>query len=249
VPAFFILIVVLVSSILPLVLGKTPLGDLIRYQGEWLVLERNQERLNSRSSPIVLEAYRKLMASAYAQLKATGVVDQMISRSPHADETKRWFEAALTRYPSLTPAEVDEARVLADRSGSAFSRLGAVDRMRLVTGVASLSVTVFYAIPAIIFAFVLRGGLLFSLFGVAVQTEEGRPAGRARCFGRAVAAWGLFFLFAPFLMPLQSAFSSIFFVVLLGLWIPVLGAAAIIALVKPERGIPDVLAGTYLVPR
>ena len=114
--------------------------------------------------------------------------------------------------------------------------------MRLSTGVAGLLLTV-CAIPAIIFAFFLRGGLLFYLFGVAVQTEEGRPAGRARCFGRAVAAWGLFLLYAPFL-PLQSAF----FVVLLGLWAPVLGAA-IIALVNPERGIPDFLAGTCLVPR
>jgi len=246
VPAFFILGTFLASSIMLPVSGKTPFGDLIRYEVEWLILERNQEELNSTSTPIVLEAYRKLMASAYAQLKGTGVADQIISRSPQADEIKRRFEAALTQYPSLTPAEVDEARVFVDRLRSANSRMGAFDTMRLATTTAGVVLTV-CAIPASIFAFFLRGGLLFSLFGVAVQTEEGRAAGRARCFGRAAAAWGLFLLFAPFLL-LQSTFLSMFFVVLLGLWTPVLGAA-IIAVVNPERGIPDVLAGTCLVPR
>jgi hypothetical protein len=120
--------------------------------------------------------------------------------------------------------------------------MSTADMVRLDSGMAGLSLAV-CAIPAIVFSFFLRGRLLLSLFGVAVQTEEGQPAGRARCLGRAVARWGLFLLFAPFLL-----IPSLFFLVLFGLWAPVLGAA-IIGLLHPDRGLPDLLAGTYLVPR
>jgi len=100
-------------------------------------------------------------------------------------------------------------------------------------------VTIPLAVPALILAPIVRGGGLLALFGIGLQTLDGRRAGRWRSLGRAAVVW------AP--------------LVVLWFWHPwialhvalplILTAGVGSVLVRPERALPDLLAGTVLVPR
>jgi uncharacterized RDD family membrane protein YckC len=95
------------------------------------------------------------------------------------------------------------------------------------------------AIPALILAPIARGGALLWLFGMSLQTLDGRRAGRGRSLLRAVVVWAPFVLFQ--LWQPWAAFHVVFPLVLaIGLVSP---------LVRPDRGIPDLIVGTCLVPR
>jgi hypothetical protein len=109
----------------------------------------------------------------------------------------------------------------------------------------------FISIPAILCAVVLRGGALLYVFGITVQTADGRPASRRRCLARALVGWSFFTICA--LLPLlpgslrwHLSLTSFAFSMLPG---AVALAAAIISIINPERGIPDFIARTHLVPR
>jgi hypothetical protein len=110
------------------------------------------------------------------------------------------------------------------------------------------------SIPAVLLAPLVRGGLLLRLTGIAVQTMRGDPAGRLRCFGRALIAWSPCLIFAVILLgprlfgvsiPLGEAGR-----VAVALALSAAAAAgAAYAVARPERGLADRLAGTFLVPR
>jgi hypothetical protein len=77
------------------------------------------------------------------------------------------------------------------------------------------------------------------LFGTSLQTLDGRRAGRVRSLLRAAVVWAPFVLFQ--LWQPWTVFHVVF---------PLVLAAGVgSALARPERGIPDLVVGTHLVPR
>ena len=107
----------------------------------------------------------------------------------------------------------------------------------------------FTAIAAIVLAWLFRGGFLLHALDIVVVTKTGQPASRLRALWRGFVAWGIFL--APVLLLLAPPW-LIRYVVdpRLGIGeciIGLLGAAW--AVVCPERGLQDRIAGTYLVPR
>jgi hypothetical protein len=121
------------------------------------------------------------------------------------------------------------------------------------------------ALPAAIGLW-MRGGPVFRLLGFEVRRASGRPASRLRCAWRNVVAWapllmsnaGLPVLVAvPDLLAVDPEYATswnfLLLVVLLGAGSCLVTAVAIFAaiygVVRPQRGIPDLLAGTCLVPR
>jgi hypothetical protein len=95
------------------------------------------------------------------------------------------------------------------------------------------------AIPALILAPVAGGGALLWLFGMSLQTLDGRRASRLRSLLRAAVVWAPFALFA--LWQPWAVFHVVF---------PLVLAIAVgYTLVRPERGLADLIAGTCLVPR
>ncbi len=128
---------------------------------------------------------------------------------------------------------------------------------------AALVVVAVLLVPAVLGAWP-RGGPVFWFTGVAVCRADGRPAGRLRCAWRNVLAWtpltipycilGGCFLFltahsGQSFAPSKLAFTLLGLICcaeLLGL-VGVVGA--VYAVVRPQRGIQDFLAGTRLVPR
>ncbi len=93
----------------------------------------------------------------------------------------------------------------------------------------------------IVWAFVLRGGLLLSACGIAVVTGDGRAASRLRALSRGLVAWGL--VGAGFWLGVGVGMAA-------GIVVGVLFLAGVVlALVHPSRGLQDRIVGTWLVPR
>jgi hypothetical protein len=96
------------------------------------------------------------------------------------------------------------------------------------------------AYVALVNALVFRGGVI-RLLGLEFVTGDGRPASRVRVLSRTAAAW------APLLTVAPVASSTAHWLVYPCLLL--LFAGAVIAILSPERGIQDRLAGTWIVPR
>jgi hypothetical protein len=96
---------------------------------------------------------------------------------------------------------------------------------------------------AVLVGFALRGGLTLRMFGLQLRDARGRRAGRLRCALRSLCAWG------PLLVVLVPGSD------LSLAWAGVIGAFALLALGasyaiwRPARGLPDLVAGTWIAPR
>ena len=102
-------------------------------------------------------------------------------------------------------------------------------------------------------AWLFRGGLFLRAFGIEVVTNIGVPASRLRTLWRGLLAWspviialGLLAL-NPILLPVRDAREVTFVIGVCAAAIFVVGAMW--AVMHPERGLQDRVAGTYLVPR
>lgn len=117
-----------------------------------------------------------------------------------------------------------------------------------------LPVLIVVGVISTICAFVFRDGPSFRALRIAIVTADGQPVSRWRAVSRAVAAWGPIWLLsigivndtALIINPAVSAFlrGPVPAPALLALLLGGIG----IAILTPERGVPDRLVGTYLVP-
>jgi len=203
-------------------------------------LEKTRNRADSRAK---IEAIRKVLASSYRKVESSpqgGLPLALIGK-----RDKAAFESALKDYPALTPEEVSRATKLLD-SDSKVRRAVSFEAPTLWnTATDVLSSIAFFSIPGIIFGFLFRGGLLLYFFGIAVQTAEGNKASRCRCLLRAVAAWSLLLLPSLATATGHTSMRNKLLLVL----VPLAAIGAAYSIVRPERGIQDRIAGTYLVPR
>jgi hypothetical protein len=102
---------------------------------------------------------------------------------------------------------------------------------------------------------VMGEGLFLRLLGVAAVRRDGSKAARLRLLGRTLLAWSLCCIGAPLLLALWlTSLPGLQSGVPVLVW--ALGVLAVLMLVslaaavwRPARGLPDLLAGTWLVPR
>ncbi len=107
------------------------------------------------------------------------------------------------------------------------------------------------AVPSLVAAFTVRGGLILRALDLTIVKNDGTPASRLRILCRGVIAWSPAVLLPALLawwVPLLGAMSwkhavATFLVVLLALGLMIWAA------LLPARGLQDRLAGTCLVPR
>jgi hypothetical protein len=183
---------------------------------------------------------------------------------PHA---RADVDSAALRYPS--PDTVTVARARAWLSGRVqmlrlgAGGLGAVPKA-FTQGMIALG---YLGVVGVCLAFALRGGLLFTLFGLALQRIDGTPAGRLRCGVRSLVAWGPVLLLAllsglsgvhvtaapagiqvgattgPPSAPSAPPSPAEDALVLLAL------GGAVFAVARPTRGLAERIAGVVLVPK
>jgi hypothetical protein len=163
---------------------------------------------------------------------------------------------------------VSQARALLDQQISETKPFGRFQRGLTLTFWAGGFLWIF----PFVFSFLCPPGAGLSVFGFALQTRSGRSAGRIRCAARSLFAWLPFAFFFPTLATAaylgyapaaraywrsQSPAAATFLLegYAGGVWTieVVLGGIVLLgiaySLSKPARGLPDVLAGTWLVPK
>jgi len=185
------------------------------------------------------EAFRKLLAAAYHEAALTPKGDRLLMHL--TEEQRAMMEAAAEDYPVRPDKdELLEARVIAGRRMST-----------MVAGIPKIFLALlwFVSLPAVLLSFLFRGSVLFSIFGIAVQTRRGERAGRLRCLVRAVVAWSpLLVLWLAMALRLAGIAPLPHPLLRYGLGVLAL-AGLIYAIARPERGIQDRIAATHLVPK
>jgi hypothetical protein len=160
-------------------------------------------------------------------------------------EDRRFAEQSVAQYPAPTDKEATEADAALKESlpkPDPISLLGQPFAF-LVLMIAGLAL--FAALPAVIAALALRGGLVLLLTGVTFVRRDGTLASRRLLFNRAVAAWSpllLAFVLSGVSLAIKNPGLAV-----LGFGLLVVLAAISVAL--PQRGLADRVAGTWPVPR
>jgi hypothetical protein len=176
------------------------------------------------------------------------------------------MDSAALRYPAPDAKAVADARawlqtrVPAPRFGIGLSAVPPA----FLNGMRALG---YLGVIGVLLGLALRGGLLFTLFGIAVQRPDGSPATRLRCFARSLVAWGPVLLLAvsgrvsgvtvkapqpgitittsTTLAPPAPAGTGVIADLLIVLAI---GGAAF-AVWRPARGLAERVSGVVLVPK
>jgi hypothetical protein len=109
----------------------------------------------------------------------------------------------------------------------------------------------------VFWAALTRGGISLRLMGIDLQTRRGQPAGPLRCGYRSFLVWLPFFSLLFFSVVMQDYFrgkeqsAAYLWLHWTPWWLAViyLAGCALSALVHPQRGSHDRLAGVYLMPK
>ena len=165
---------------------------------------------------------------------------------PSLDATERaLFEDVKRAIPEIDTSQIKAAQEFLDarhaRPPGNLELVLAGSRPKERIAFASLAIG--WLGLALLGGLLLRGGLTLRVFGMILRDARGRRAGRLRCALRSLCAWSpLLLLIVPGLAPTHA-------------WVPVLcgfgllASGAAYAVWRPVRGLPDMLAGTWLAPR
>ena len=158
----------------------------------------------------------------------------------------------LARPRTSTDAERRAAYAAAEAEiGSALSIRTQAIGIAVVLPAAVLLVS---AIAAVFAAFVVRGGLLLRMLGLAVAASSGAPASRLRSAWRAAVAWSPVLVLWMLAWGLTRGDRDVAGAFARWWWVPVAAAAAAVAgcawaIVRPARAAAERVSGTWLVPR
>ena len=158
----------------------------------------------------------------------------------------------LKKFSAVDSASISDARVLVDSVWHGTPPGTNIDLMiRVVSAVLFVFLPWFLAACAIAIAVLARRGALMRGFSIDIVTRTGKPAGRIRILARNLVAWSpllapVAICYAVLLVP-QAAAALMFYAVA-AIFTAAFIAGVWMAVSTPERGIPDRVAGTYLVP-
>ena len=131
-----------------------------------------------------------------------------------------------------------------------LNRVSAIEAA-LLLGFIPLSAIAPFAYFSLLLGFALRGGLIMRLFGLALVDAAGNTVSRWRALWRAAIAWmplmALHHL-AHLMLGTLSIYSASAWTMVVALCL-VMAIGMCWAIVVPERGLQDRIAGTWLVPR
>lgn len=180
------------------------------------------------------------------------VMNSPMSQGSFQPDGIRELKRIVAEHPNPTPAEIAAATERMDKvlkSNDLGGKGGALATMRQLVPfmalVMALSWLGIVGVLSLAAAATFRGGLLWWIFGIDAVTQNGVRASRLRLAARSGLAW-----LPVLLLPITLA-----------LLMPLAGvaiSAAILATIQvvltawslwlPERGLPDRMAGTWLVP-
>lgn len=213
-------------------------------EGADVLAKQNRER----------EALEIYVVGRFRQAITNPVTWTSIAGASIPPERRAVAHGLLATRPPPTDLELNQATEVVESHLKSTASGGPVTPLasKLVTQVyVSACALLFVAVPSLIAAFAVRGGLVLRALDLTIVKNDGAPASRLRIFCRGLIAWSPALLL-PTLMawwvPLFGAMSwrhaaatilSVFIFLILIVW----------AALWPDRGLQDRLAGTCLVPR
>ena len=192
------------------------------------------------------------IADKHADLVNGSVEWDPMLRAMVTPEQREETERIVAKHANATPAERQRAHKLFDRP-SPFERgpLAGDSHWALMTG--AINTVFLVALPCIACALLFRGGLLMLLFQVACVTRSGRRAGRGRMLWRAIwwslPAFGWMFGASVLVFESERSAPDDVYIWVASICMACAFLLPLLSMLLPERGIPDRLSGTYLVPR
>jgi len=221
-----------------------------------LLSRRQVMKTDPMSDPVPPEdrLYAIYIAHHYGDIIQEPEIWNTLSAMFFIHESDRAFvEQSIQHHSAPTKAEIAEAE---EAIGAIFTPGKIVRNIKkydtwstwlLVYLLLALANLLFYfALPAMMAALFFRGGLVLLAFGLAVVRKDGLPASRIRVFWRSLLTWAPLFILpaaAALLNPLAWPILTSVLAILL------VGGLTVWSTLLPDRGIPDRLAGTRLVPR
>lgn len=165
----------------------------------------------------------------------------------HLARHRQLIDRILANHPRVSSDDLAASIATLDPF---FEQQAAMHRWMPWISALAIAVYVFVMVSLVglMAAWIFRGGFLLRTLGIAVVTRDGQLVSRLRALWRALVAWAivivpvalvlaLSYLGVDWTMPVAAVASTTFAV------------GAIWAIVHPERGLQDRIAGTYLVPR
>ena len=165
----------------------------------------------------------------------------------HLARHRQLIDRILADHPHVSS---DDLAAAIATLGTFFERQAAIRHWMPWMSALAMAVYLFVLVGlvGIAAAWIFRGGFLLRTFGIAVVTKDGELVSRVRALCRGLVAWGI--VIAPVALVFALSYLGVHLTVTIAVWaltIFVVGAAW--AVVHPERGLQDRIAGTYLVPR
>jgi hypothetical protein len=250
-------------------IGIVSVTSTLAAKPDLFLLGRSVSRLNETPSAEERDALEILIAGRLAGAVRDPAASSITGALMLPGGGLQRVQKALADHPSVTADEVQQAEsrlkdflVKARASGK---RLASGVFVWMLSADVAAFLFFFAAVPSILFALVFRGGLLLRGFGMAVVRPDGREASRARILWRALVAWSPVLFAAAlgrqlpasppggrvgFLASAMNILSNpMFAAVTLSALLAVFVVGAVIAVLRPSRGLQDRIAGTFLVPR
>lgn len=194
------------------------------------------------------EQFAVFIASRYRSV----ITNQTFWSGPFAlilikGDARKFAEQSVTDHPEPTEQEIADAdaAVKPYTASAAIPDFTAQPQFLVLAAAGGLAIYV--ALPALFAALLFRGGLVLLIANVTFVRRDGARASRLRVFWRAIVAWTPVILAAGLYM---RGFLHIPRVPSSLALVPVAACGLVIlSLLLPRRGLPDLLAGTWPVPR
>ena len=181
------------------------------------------------------------------QISDPAFMSHPMSRSLFTEQGERELKRIVAAHPEPTAVEVEAAtKQLAPVLQSLESILHKMAViMPFITTIMVLGWLFLIGLASVAAAVTFRGGLLWWAFGIDAVTARGVRASRWQLLGRSLLAWSPVLSLPLTMAVLTPHLGVVTSGTVLGL---VILALAAWSLALPERGLPDRLAGTWLVP-
>jgi eukaryotic-like serine/threonine-protein kinase len=242
IPAIWPAMVLLVALINPGSRSPPWLHDLTGSRAAYLTaLRRPPPSPGDTAARRATQSIEIVLASALTQARADRNGGQVLSFMAAADSAL--LDTLARRHPAVTAVEADTARAwLAAHRAAWMDPKEMTNRSPLVEAAHAFAGVGVFGIAAVVLALMLRGPPLLHLAGISVALTDGVPAGRVRSALRSLVAWApwiALFVVARGTPPLavEIALAAIGIV------------GAVYAFLHAERGVPDRVMRTVLVPK
>lgn len=210
----------------------------------------SEDQRNAREI-LILDAFTSPWASTFEGKQLSAEAERIVTevRSRRAKPTSaevRWAEAELRGEGGDTAGRRVKHELESFKESDNWAIEGSLEHAPSWTAMVGVCLWGLFALPL---AFLFRGGLTFTIFGIKVRDRRGRPAGRFLCLARCFVAWLPLLVGVGITLMLSGEGHAIAALSTGSVTALVYVAAVVHAMLNPAQCLVDRALKTRLVPR